>query len=584
MPVSRLVALVSLFAWLPSAFAQGVPQAPSPRALPAPPALLARFDVMVGTVQDLVVPSNLPAAVAIDVVLGGSVARLALHTFDVRAPGFRLIERSATGEALVPTPPCVTYRGAVLGDAGSEVAASLRDGSLTAWIRLGSDELWLVQAVREVQPTAGAAAHVVYRGSDSRNLTARCGVAATVTSPLPMPPGTDVVYACELAVEADYPFYQLNGSSVAATQNDVTSVVNAMDVIYRRDTQISLQLANLVVDSAPDPYTSSVAGNLLPQFGSYWNNNRGNVARDVAHLFTGRPMGASSGGVIGLAYLGVVCNLGSAYGVSESRFSANWNFRIGVTAHEIGHNFNAGHCDAAPPCNIMCSGVGGCNNNQTSFGPTEQAQMVAFRQGLGCLTVQSTTPVISQVSPLTVRTFQPALVTLTGTGFVGTNRVTVGGVNVTSGITVVSDTQLRFTPPAGLPIAVHPLTATNASGTSNTGALWYTAANPCAISVPGGVLGGSTLTWQFGGWPLDPAYLVVSLQNTTHPFQGANILDGFTALWFGGLDSRGMGTFAVPVPAGVLNGVRVYSQLLDIDSSGLALRSASNILGTLVVL
>ncbi|MBL8726741.1 MAG: IPT/TIG domain-containing protein [Planctomycetes bacterium] len=581
---TRAAALLALAALLPPVLAQGVPQAPSPRALPAPPALLARFDVMVGTVQDLVVPSNLPATVAVDVVLAGSVERLVLRQHEVRAPGFQLVERSAMGETVLVPPPCVTYRGEVLGDAGSEVAASLRDGSLTAWIRRGSGDLWLIQAVREVQPTAGAAAHVVYRGSDSSNRNGRCGVTGNVTGTLPAPPGTDAVYGCQLAIEADFPYYQLNGSSVTATQNDITSVVNAMDVIYRRDTQIALQLGTVIVNSTADPYSSSVAGTLLNQFGSYWNSNRGSVARDVAHLFTGRQMGAASSGTIGIAFLGVVCNLGSAYGVSQSRWSTNWNFRVGVTAHELGHNFNAGHCDAANPCNIMCSGVGGCNNNQTSFGATEQAQIVGFRQGLGCLSLIPTTPVITQVSPNTVRTFQPGLVTLNGTGFVGTNRVTVGGVNVTSGITVVSDTQLRFTPPAGLPIAFHALTATNASGTSNTAALWYTASNPCAISVPTVVLGGNTLTWQFGGSPLSGAFLVISLQGTTHPYQGFNILDGFTTLWFGGLDSRGMGTFAVPVPAGVLNGVRAYSQLIELDQTGAALRSVSNIISTLVLL
>lgn len=569
---------------LPAALAQGVPQAPSPQALPAPPALLAQFDVMVGTIQDLSVPNHLPSATAIDVVLAGSTERLVIQQFEVRAPSYQLIERTAAGDVVHPAPPCTTYRGQLASEPGSEVAASLRQGSLTAWIRRANDELWIVQAVREVQPNAGAGAHVVYRANDSRNLQARCGVNAVVPGPLPAPPGTDAVYGCELAIEADYPFFQANGSSVTATQNDVTAVVNAMDVIYRRDVQVALQLSTLIVDSSPDPYTSNVAGTLLNQFGSYWNSYRGSVARDVAHMFTGRPMGASSSGAVGIAFVGVVCNLGSAYGVSESRFSSNWNYRVCVTAHEIGHNFNAAHCDAASPCNIMCSGVGGCSNNPTSFGSTEQAQIVAFRQGLSCLAMVPTTPVITQVSPISVRTFRPALVTLTGTGFLGTTRLTVGGVNVTSGITVVSDTQLRFTPPAGLPIAPQLFTATNASGTSNNAVLFYTASDPCEISVPGAVLGGSTLTWQFGGWPLDGAFLVIGLVGTTHLYQGVQVLDGFSTLWFGGLDARGMGSYSVPVPAGVLNGVRVYCQLLDLNATGTGLRSTSNVPSTLIVL
>jgi hypothetical protein len=571
-----------------TAVAQQVqPPAPppsQPTVQQAPPSLLAQFDVMVGTVQDLQVPNGTPAAAIVDVVLGGRLVQLDLVQHEVRAPGFRLIERSASGEIVVPTPPCATYRGAVPGDAGSEVAASLRSGSLTAWIRLGSGDLWLVQAVREVQPTAGPGVHVVYHASDSRNLNGRCGVPGTVQGPVPQVIQEDLVYACQMGIEADYPFYQLNGSSTTATQNDITAVVNAMDVIYRRDTQITLQIGTIVVNTSADPYTTSSAGTLLNQFASYWNAYRGGISRDVAHLFTGRPMGATSGGTIGIAFLGVVCNLGSAYGVSQSRWTANWNQRIAVTAHELGHNFNAAHCDSAPPCHIMCSGVGGCANVQTSFSSGEQSQIIAFRQSVGCLPAQATTPAITSISPSILKTFRPPLLTLNGTGLTGTTAVTVGGHPVTSAISVLSDTQLRFTPPAGLPLGVHLVTVTNAAGTSSPSAVLYTAANPCEMAVPTGVLGGTTLTWQFGGWSNDPAFLVVSLLNTTHAFQGFPVLDGFSVLWTGGLDARGMGSFAVPVPAGILNGVRAYSQLLDFDGVTATLRSASAVASTLVVL
>jgi hypothetical protein len=83
-------------------------------------------------------------------------------------------------------------------------------------------------------------------------------------------------------------------------------------------------------------------------------------------------MGQSSGGAIGIAYVGAICNLGAAYGVSQSRYTANLTRRVAVTAHEVGHNFNAQHCDALPPCYIMCSGVGGCQNVQTTFSQNER--------------------------------------------------------------------------------------------------------------------------------------------------------------------------------------------------------------------
>lgn len=566
------------------ALAQKVPQAVTLTVHQAPPALLQQFDVMVGTVQDLQVPNGTPAAAQIDVVFAGQQVRLDLTQFDVRTPGFQLLERTANGLVPVPTPACTTYRGAVVGEAGSEVAASLLNGSLRAWVKRGSGDLWIVQAVREVQPTAGPAVHVVYLSSDSANLTQHCGVPGTNQGFVPSVIGQDVTYACQLAIEADFPFFQANGSNTTATQNDVTSVVNAMDVIYRRDVQVALQISQMIVDTTTDPYTTSSPGTLLTQFLSYWNNNHGGIARDIAHLFTGRPMGAVSGGTIGIAYVGVVCNLGSAYGVSQSRFTNNFNYRVAVSAHEIGHNFNAAHCDSAPPCNIMCSGVGGCGNNPTSFSAGEQAQIIGFRQGLNCLAVQQTTPFISSVSIASHQTFRPAQVILTGTGFTGTTSAAVGGVPVTSSIAVLSDTQLRLTPPSGLPLGFQPLTVTNTAGTSNVAGLFYTASNPCLMSVPSAILGGNTLVWQFGGWSNDPAFLVVSLQNTTSLYQGLPLLNGYSILWIGGLDARGMGSYSVPLPSGVLNGLRAYSQLIDFDPATLLVRSVSSISSTLVLL
>jgi hypothetical protein len=232
----------------------------------------------------------------------------------------------------------------------------------------------------------------------------------------------------------------------------------------------------------------------------------------------------------------------------------------------------------------MCSGVGGCANNPSSFGAGEQNQIIAYRQGASCLSLQLTTPVITSLSQVSIKTFRPPLVTLTGSGFTGVNILHVGSTFVNTGITILSDSQLRFTPPRGLPLGVQTLTATNSSGTSNTQAFLYTAANPCEIWVPTAVLGGNTLTWELGGWDNDFGFLVISLLNTTTPWNGFPLLDGFSLFWSGGLDARGMASYSVPIPAGVLNGLRAYTQLIDITGGALTVRSVSTIASTLVVL
>jgi hypothetical protein len=119
--------------------------------------------------------------------------------------------------------------------------------------------------------------------------------------------------------------------------------------------------------------------------------------------------------------------------------------------------------------------------------------------------------------------------------------------------------------------------------TSNPLLVTYAAADPAQLLVPAAALGGNTLTWTMGGWPGDTGYLGISFVSTTSPFFGLTLLDGFLPLWIGTLDARGMASLTVPVPAGLLAGIPVFSQLLDENAGQGTLRSVSNVRATLVV-
>jgi hypothetical protein len=107
----------------------------------------------------------------------------------------------------------------------------------------------------------------------------------------------------EIAFDADFEFYQFNGSSVNNTVSDIEAVMNSVETIYMAQASISYIVTQIVVRSSPaDPYTTSVPGSLLDQFRAYWNDQHYYVIRDVAHLMTGRDM---EGTVIGIAWLSV---------------------------------------------------------------------------------------------------------------------------------------------------------------------------------------------------------------------------------------------------------------------------------------
>ncbi|MBL8738459.1 MAG: hypothetical protein JNL12_18660 [Planctomycetes bacterium] len=580
MPTFRMFSLGCLVA---AAASLALVAQTAPPVAQAPPALRAALDVMVATVQPLVVvPNGTDGSVATSVVFAGATRRLELEPFDVRSADYQCFTRKADGLQLVPPPPCTTFRGHLFGEPGSAVAASFDGDSLHAYVRRANGDVYVVQPVRGALPSAVGFAHAVFRAADARPPQRHCGVLAPAVAVPPPAVGFDMVSVCELALEADHPLFLANGSSVSQTQNDVLAIVNAVDLIFRRDVQIQFQVRSLIVDSAPDSYTATTASALLAEFRTYWNGNYAGLARDTAHLFSGRPLGTGGGGTIGYAYVGVLCNPGFAYGVSETTWTSNFALRVGLTAHELGHNANAAHCDGQPACNLMCSFIGGCGGSVGGFGPGEQAQIVAYQQTIACLTPQATPPQITGVTPVQIPTVQPPLVTVTGTGLFGTSAVTVGGQVVTQGITVQGDTQLTFTPPAGLPLAFLPLSVTNPAGTSNAAVLWYRAADPCRVVVPPTAQEGTVLEWSLGGLPGHDAFLLASTSTNLVPFLGESIFESFLLLWAGSLDARGMVVLATPVPTGVLLGVTVHWQMLDAIPGTVSLQSVSSLTSTLI--
>src|SRR4029078_4097878 len=105
------------------------------------------------------------------------------------------------------------------------------------------------------------------------------------------------------------------------------------------------------------------------KFGSDWNTTRTGVNRDVVPLRTGKTL---MDNVVGYASIGVICNTSRAYGLTHSHLRT-YAERVTVVAHELGHNWNAQHCDTVSPCYIMCSTIGGCDGlGLPSFEPAGQ--------------------------------------------------------------------------------------------------------------------------------------------------------------------------------------------------------------------
>ncbi len=333
----------------------------------------------------------------IDVVIEGEAHTLLLGAWSLRSDKFRVL---TIGDDGIPTPYAIgaplTVRGGSLQDPTIIVAGSLLPEGLKVVVtRMDADQVtWGIEPMLSVDPTADRAHHVIYR-TDESLATGLCGNDPNAADHQHEHEGDQgevngrTLLLTEIAHDADFQFYQLNGSSEPNTVNDIENVMATVTAIYERDAGVTYEATDILIrtSSGTNPYTSNDASTLLNQFRSHWLTNHGAIARDTAHLWTGRTV---NGSTIGIAFtIGGICST-SSYCLSQSRFTGNFASRVALTAHEIGHLYGAWHCNQNPnvssPCNIMCSGLGGCNGvGLPNFGPQSIDFITAHAATRNCL-------------------------------------------------------------------------------------------------------------------------------------------------------------------------------------------------------
>ncbi|MEE2885855.1 MAG: M12 family metallo-peptidase [Planctomycetota bacterium] len=561
------------FALLTSAAAQ-TGQLAGPVVRPAPQTVLDGFGIKQATLQDLSIPGSLVAGFELVVDFDGKAYQLVLREHDIRAADFKLIASGKNGMKVLPTPASSTYRGVVAGHADSQVAASLIGGQLTAFVRLaGLTTPWSVQALSKLVPTANRATYVVHNGRDVKPSRHRCGVDHTVPAPVspgrPKSSGNGPIYECELALDLDFDEYKKHGSDTIATQYDATSIINACNVIYSRDVEVEFLLTTIIVRTS-QVYSSSNYNTLLSDYRSRWRSNHSGVRRDVTHLLTGK---FTTSGVIGVAYLRSICSTRNGYGLSFTHFSNDFQQRVGLTAHELGHSFGANHCDTASGgCFIMCSNLYGCNGSLTMFGSASKSAIISYRNGRSCLRQKSgNEPRLDSVSPGTVQAFRGGTVTLTGINFTGATQVTVGDTVLTPGtdprtsFRIVSDTSITFEAPTGASYAPHAVYIQNAAGFSGRLHLRYSVTNPRKLDVEALLRRGGSANWEFGAGARHSWILTVSPSPSTYRFLGLTWLQSPLILIGGTLDRAGTGSSKVTVPNNAPIGLTFYSQVVTIN-------------------
>ena len=179
----------------------------------------------------------------------------------------------------------------------------------------------------------------------------------------------------DLAVAATYEYHQRLGGSIVNTMAQITMTIMRVNTIYERDLGITLRLVanndNLIETDDKGQLNNDDPATLIEQTKS-WIDNRlfgGTFAYDIGHMFSKPTIGG------GLAYLGVVCDdeykARAVSGFPDPE--AGDPFDIDIVAHEIGHQFDAGHS-----FNGTSNSCGTGRNHATAFEPGSGSTVMAY--------------------------------------------------------------------------------------------------------------------------------------------------------------------------------------------------------------
>jgi hypothetical protein len=480
--------------------------------------MLDQLELTRGNLQKLALPVDGIDQFEIEVQLGESQERLTLRRHDMRAAGYKLLVHDENGIHEAEPGVVSTYRGTVVGDEGSVVAASLRNGQVEAVIYMGDGERWGIHPTRKIEEDFDVASHLVYDSDDMLGKDVSCGVTAVPVqgvSPDNPTPEMDPLRVAEIALDCEFTYYQSNTFSIANTEADAQSVLNSVDVIYQRDVGIQYSITTILVRTTA-VYQQTDPGQLLNEFRQRWQSFHRLIERDVAHLLFNK---GRRGGTIGVAFLGTICNRLNGYGVSATRFSTSMLRRAGLTAHELGHNWGAGHCDSAgSTCRIMCSGLGGCSGILSSFGPNSVASITNHKNTRPCLS--SPEPVLQAIDPNLVTAYDSGEIVLSGTNLGSATRIDIGPLSFTSFVPE-DDTTIRFTPDQPLEINfLNQITVSNSSGTSNPLFLTVTGNHPSVLVTEAFVNGADPLEFMAHSDKEWFAFLLTSPFDTPSTFPG----------------------------------------------------------------
>ena len=339
---------------------------------------------------------------------GGFDITLAPH--DMRAARYQAQETLEGGVIRgLERGPVRTYKGAIAGMPNAQARLTIDKGTFEGVI-ITPGQIYFVEPGKRYSAAASAKDFIVYQQSDLLqasfgeceltlaekvgNETAKIQGQAGVTinangtaEELFTPPRI-----VDLATEADFEYYTAFSSSSTNANNEIISIMNQVEGIY--NTQFGLQFEIVfqnVWTFSGDPYTTTNPDMALNEFTGYWNANHSTLVRDLAHMWTGKDFDSTT---IGIAWRpGLECPMQqNGYGMSQRLAGNPTPAKFILTAHEIGHGFNATHSDAQAGCANTIMGTSLGSGTSQTFCPFSVNEIQTHANSKVACLAQTLTP------------------------------------------------------------------------------------------------------------------------------------------------------------------------------------------------
>lgn len=315
-----------------------------------------------------------------------------LELNDLRAAKYREFVSTKDPNPHIPRRRAATYKGYTNnpGSLGEESRFHISEQLINGFVTIYGQE-YFFEPLTMTNPRAPKDYFVVYRPSDVLNNDDRKCTSEIVEDKIPdeeskeasMPKKQGMMTTChvvDLATVATWDMVDAMGST-SATNDHIAMVTNLVEGLY-----VPLLLEFKIVDQfapateADDEISDSDACVIL--LGNIEDFAEFNLwTHDLGQLWTQRDIFQGNDQILGCAPLGVVCNY-NRYNLVQN-YSSSLSCLRTVSAHEIGHNFNANHSE---PGFIMNSSASSCA--VTTFRSDNITKIENHRDSRNCLWIK----------------------------------------------------------------------------------------------------------------------------------------------------------------------------------------------------